>query len=452
VASDDRGRRRRFAIGPTAGAPTPRWPLPPAALVGQLVGDARRLKLAAAAFGARLGARRAGRYDGRVAAAERRLKAGIGRSPDVILRTLRLGGPDGARALLAFVSGLADNQMVDQDAVALVERTTFALPATGSERAQAVAQVLSVGHVSYARRWKTIVAKILAGNAVVLVEGADRAVVLDTVQYQARSIEQPNMEQTVLGSQEAFNEILLTHMNQIRRYVQSPRLVFEQVAFGDAVATQGIVVYLDGVTNPAIVEAVKTRLKAIRDSTVLGLTRLASSLKDHAWTPFPLVRYTARVDFVAREVGSGKVAVMIANSPYALIVPATFLDFYRTSDDYEGQFWGPTLDRGLRLAGFLIALYAPALYVALTDVNPDFLPTRLLWTIAGSRENLPFPPVVEVLLMFGILEILREAALRMPQSMSTPLSTVGAVIIGTAVVNLRSPTTSAAAGLRATRR
>lgn len=419
------------------------------AQVQAILSRAKSLRLRVTALQRRLGSGAASRYDGRVGAALARLRSGIGRSPDVVLRPFRLGGPHGLRGVCVFVDGLADNQMVDQDLMLLAERTTADdLRAPASARAQAVAGRLSVGHVSYATAWSEIVARTLGGNTVLLVEGAKRAIVLDTVKFPARSIPTPDLERSVLGSHEGFNEILLTHMNQLRRYLQSPALRFESLTFGQLTGTQAVLAYVEGVTNPAIVSAVRRRLAAIQDATVISVSRLGSSLREHRYTPFPLVRQTPRVDFTAREVASGRVAVLMANTPFALIVPATFIDFYRTAEDYEGQFWGPTLDRIVRLAAFLIALYAPALYIALSEVNPDFMPTRLLWTVAGSRENLPFPPQVEVILMFGVFEILREAALRMPNAMSTALSTVGAVIIGTAVVNLGCPPRFGRAGRR----
>lgn len=422
-------------IVPTPGAAPIGAPPPAPVLLRQIAKRAKAARLRAAALLAGLKGRRIGVYDGDVPGAYKRLKVGVGRSPDVILRTLRLGGKDGPKALLAFVTGLADNQMVDQDILALAEvgRTDLmAIPA--KRRAQALARRLTVGHVTFGRSWTSLVAQILAGNAVVFVEGATTAIVLDTTKYPARSVEKPDLERSILGSQEGFNEVLLTHMNQIRRYAQTPALMFESVVFGSETKTNGIVVYIDGVANPALVEAVRRRLKGIADATTINLTRIASSLKDNAWTPFPLVRMTPRVDFVAREVLSGRVAVMIDNSPMALLMPAAFFEFFRTSDDYEGQFWGATLNRLVRVLGFWLSAYAPALYVALSDVNPDFLPTRLLWTVAGSRENIPFPPPVEVLIMFIVFEILREAAIRMPASMNTAIGTVGAVIIGTAIV------------------
>ncbi len=434
------GDRRQQGIARTPGSVAETRPEKTAGQLMALVSRAKSLRLRIGALQRSLRAGSTKRYDGRVAAAKTRIMAGIGSSPDIVVRPFRLGGERGLPALCVFVDGLADNQMVDQDLMLLAERVRPEdLDAPRDRRAQALAQWLSVGHVSYERAWPKIISSAISGNTVVLVEGADRAIVLDTVKFPARAVEKTDVERSILGSHEGFNEVLLTHMNQLRRYVQSPALRFEMMTFGKLTGTQAVIVYIDGVTNPAIVHAVKRRLQAMRDATVISVSRLSSTLREHRWSPFPLVRQTPRVDFAVREVTQGKVAILVANSPFALIVPATFVDFYRTSQDYEAQFWGPTLDRVVRLVAFLVALYAPALYIALSEVNPDFMPTRLLWTVAGSRENLPFPPQVEVLLMFGVFEMVRESALRMPSQMSTALSTVGAVIIGTAIVNLTCP-------------
>jgi len=423
--------RRRSARGAKQPAPARADPQ----VWGELVTAAKKLRVRLGAFGATLGGPRAGVYDGRVDAALKRLKAGLGSSPDIAVRPFRVGGADGLPAVLVFSEGLVDNRMVDADTLALAEVAPSAVQAApAARRAQTLARCLAVGHVTYARKWSSIEMKVLQGNALVLVAGADRAIVLDVSKYPARSIPEPEVERSILGSHEAFNEVILTHMNQVRLYLQTPALRFESHTVGRLSGTNAVIAYIDGVTNPALIQAVRRRITRLRDGSVVSAARLASSMKDHTWTPFPLVRMTPRVDFVARELLEGRVAVLTANTPFAIVVPATFLEFYRTSDDYEGQFWGPTMNRAVRLLGFFVALYAPALYIAMVDVNPDFLPTHLLWTVAGSREGLPFPPQVEVVLMFAIIELLREAAIRMPKSMSGTLGTVGAIIIGTSIV------------------
>lgn len=375
------------------------------------------------------------KYDGDVDEAYAFLKTGLGRSADIIIRRFTIGGEGGVPAVLVFEDGLASNQMVDQDTVAFMERVDpVRIRQRPKQGAHIAAEAISVGHVSYGQEWEKILYKILGGNTVLLIEGADDAIIMDTVKYPARAIQQPETERSVQGSQEAFNEVLLTHMNQIRRYVKTPNLVLENVTVGSDAKTGVCIAYLDGVTNPAIVAAVRRRLAGLGTSGIIGTTAVVSALKDHPWTPFPLARMTERVDDVSYELLQGRVAILVDNTPFQIVVPSSFMDFYRTADDYEGQFWGGSMNRLVRLVGFLVAVFAPGLYIAFVEVNPDLLPTRLLWTIAGSRQNVPFPPLIEVIIMFVVIELLVEASVRLPKNMSQTLGTVGAIVIGTAVV------------------
>ena len=375
------------------------------------------------------------RYDGDANEAYGFLKTTLGRSADIVIRRFKVGGLGGIEAVLVFEDGLASNQMIDQDTAFLVERVNpEPIRANPKRGAHIAAEAISVGHVTYGKEWKKLLYEVLGGNTLLFLDGAEDVAILDTVQYPARAIPQPETERSVLGSQEAFNEVLLTHMNQIRRYVKTPNLVFENVTVGSDAKTGVVIGYLDGVTNPAIVSAVRRRVNGLGAKGIIGTTAVLSVLKDHPWTPFPLARMTERVDVVSYELLQGRVTILVDNTPFQILVPATFMDFYRTADDYEGQFWGGTMGRLIRLVGFLIAIYAPAAYIALVEVNPDLLPTRLLWTIAGSRENVPFPPLIEVIIMFLVIELLREASVRLPKNMSQTLGTVGAIVIGTAVV------------------
>lgn len=377
-----------------------------------------------------------GLFHGDVAAAKARLKAGIGRSPDVVLRTFTIGGRGGCPALLVYVQGLAASQIVDQDFLALAEvASSQQMAEEPAERAKMLADSVAVGHATTERKWSALLKKAVAGNALVFLEDCPDVLVLDTVQYPARAIDRPETEQSIRGSQEALNEVLLTQMNQMRRLLQTERLVFEPSVLGRMTGTRIALAYLDGVTNPALVESLRRRLKGLAAEEVLTQARVSSALRDHPWSPFPLTRASERVDFVAREVMVGRVALLMENVPFAQIVPATFVDFFRTSMDYGFSFWEASLSRLIRVLGFFLGVYAPAFYVALTTVEPDLLPSKLLLSVAGSREGVPFPPVVEVILMFAVIELLREAAIRLPKSMNQTLGTVGAIVIGTSIVS-----------------
>lgn len=376
-------------------------------------------------------------FSGNVEVAYDRLKNTVGQSPDVILRRFFIGKDVRVPALMAFVDGLAESQIVDQDILTLSQEydQAYRLTQDLSKAHQVVHDsVIAPGHLTVETSWEKLLIKLTSGNAIIFIEGCPSVLVADTVKFPARGISTPTSERTVLGSQEAFNEIMLTQMNLLRMRLKTPKLHFDQMTIGTLSHTNIAVAHIEGLTNPSLVSAVKQRLSVAQLDTVQTGQEVIPYLTDRASSLFPQIRRSERPDVVARELGLGKAAVLVDNSPFVLIMPNTLMDFYQTIEDYVLNSWYATLERLIRFLGLFLGLLLPPLYIALTSVNPQLLPTKLVLTIAGSRVGLPMPPVFEVMTMWAIIEILREASLRLPKELSTTLGTVGAIVVGTAIV------------------
>lgn len=376
-------------------------------------------------------------FSGDTQAAYQRLKNTVGQSPDVIVRQFTIGQNARIPAVLTFVDGLVDNTMVDQDILEVAQ--SFSQDQHLKDNPETCLNilqhaVLGAGHVSTETAWSTLVPKLMGGNTLVFVEGSSKVLVVDTVKFPARSISEPTNERSVNGPQEAFNEVILTSMNLIRRRIRSPNLHFDVITLGDLTRTSVAISHIEGVTNPELVAAVKKRLGAVQMDGVYLSQQLIPALSSNPWSLFPQVRSTERVDVAVRDLILGKVVILIDNTPYALTVPSTLMDFYQTTDDYTTSFWGASLERLIRFLGLFLGLLLPPLYIALTSVNPELLPAKLVLTIAGSRVGLPTPPFFEVLVMWAIIEVMREAAVRLPKQLSNTLGTVGAIVVGTAIV------------------
>ena len=376
-------------------------------------------------------------FSGDVETAYTRLKNAVGQSPDIILRRFLIGKDVKIPALLAFVDGLAESQIIDQDTITLSQEYDQAYRLTQDlAKAHQVVHdsVIAPGHLTVETSWEKLLIKLTSGNTIIFIEGCPSVLVADTVKFPARSISTPTTERTVLGSQEAFNEIMLTQMNLLRMRLKTPKLHFDALSVGTLSHTNVAIAHIEGLTNPSLVSAVKQRLDVVHLDAVQTGQELIPYLTERASTLFPQIRRTERPDVVARELGLGKAAVLVDNTPFVLIMPNTLMDFYQTIEDYVLNSWYGTLERLTRFVGLFLGLLLPPLYIALTSVNPELLPTKLVLTIAGSRVGLPLPPIFEVLTMWAIIEILREASLRLPKELSTTLGTVGAIVVGTAVV------------------
>jgi hypothetical protein len=376
------------------------------------------------------------RFSGSVAAAYARLNNTVGGSPDIILRQMTIGQTLKWPALLAFADGMVDNMVLDQDTLRMVELYDLHAGESSPEAIHRAVQysMMTVGHVSTESDWSKLLDELTYGSALLFVEGAPAVLVLDTVKFQARHIGRAQSEPSIKGPQEAFNEILLTHMNQLRRRIRSSWLKFDSMTVGGYTKTSVLVAHIEGLTNPELVSAIKRRVAQVKVDEVQELHQIADRILERRSTLFPMTRTTERVDWVARDLLRGKVALIVDNDPFVAVYPNTLMDFYQTTQDYVFSTWDGTLVRLVRLLGIILAVYLMPLYIALTSVNPDLVPTKLILTVAGSRQGIPFSPVMEVIIMYIIIEVLREAANRLPQQLATTLGTVGAVVVGTAIV------------------
>jgi spore germination protein KA len=223
-------------------------------------------------------------------------------------------------------------------------------------------------------------------------------------------------------------------MNQLRHRILDPHLHFKQLTLGSRQHTTVALAYLGGVANPALVATCLERLKSINISGHANATLIAGLIRDHPRSIFPTIRPTERVDLACWNLLAGKVVILVDGDPFVLIAPASLADFYRTSMDYSDAWYDTSFVRIIRLVAWAFGAYLPAIYIAMTQVNPNLVPATLLIITLGDHAALPFSPFIEAILMILVVEILREAALRLPHAMSTTIGTVGAIVVGTAVV------------------
>ena len=289
-----------------------------------------------------------------------------------------------------------------------------------------------------ATRWEGDGAKIagdmLQGSVTVIPPDIDEVQVLDLSKLPKRAIGEPETELTLRGPREALSEELTTQIAQIRRRLPALDLVVLTKSLGSRVPTRIAMVYRQSLVNPQVTNQVEARLLGLKVDAGLTSTQVGSYIRDHPWSIFPTVRYSERADFITQQLDFGKLVILVDGDLFAIAVPATLTDFMATSEDYLTSWYDGSFVRGIRLAGMAFGLFLPALYIALTEVNPDLVSPKLFDLVAGSHTGLPFTPLVEVVVMILVIEILREAALRLPKQLATTLGTVGAIVVGTAVV------------------
>lgn len=264
----------------------------------------------------------------------------------------------------------------------------------------------------------------------------------DVANMPSRAIEPPKTENSVSGPREAFTENIVLTMSQVRRRLPGPQLRLETLWLGQEAPVQCILAHLDGKPPADSLAGLRERLKKVKLDGLQDVTELAEATNEGRLSVFPTLLITERPDMVAHFLKGGRIAVFLENSPRALVLPATFLDFFFSPDDFYE--WRPfvLLLRLLRVLAFNIAVPLPAIYVSVTTYHLQALPTQLTLSLLAQREGAPLPPPVEALIMTLIFEILREAGIRLPQAIGATVSIVGGLVIGEAAI--RSGVTSPA--------
>lgn len=275
---------------------------------------------------------------------------------------------------------------------------------------------------------------ILTGYAILLIDGVPLIISFEIGNTENRAITEPSTQTIIRGPKDGFVESLQTNVSLLRRRIKNPHLRFEPFIIGKDTRTTVLIGYIDGITNEEIIKEIRKRLSGIDTSYILDTGNIEEYISDKTLTPFPLVYNSERPDSIAGHMLEGKVAIIMDGSPFVLTVPAVLTDFFEVSEDYFQPYFMASFIRIIRYIAFMIALLLPSLYVAISTFHHELLPTELLISVQAQREGVPFPAVVEILIMELTFEVLREAGVRMPRAVGQTVSIVGALVIGQAAV------------------
>ena len=252
------------------------------------------------------------------------------------------------------------------------------------------------------------------GDCALFIDTLSTCFVIDVKGFKSRSITEPKNEIVVRGSQESFVENLRTNTSMIRRLINNENLIVEGTSIGKVSKTKIAVCYMKNIANNDLVAEVKYRINNLNVDNIISSGQLEQLIQDDSSILFPQLIASERPDKAANHLLEGRVLIIVNGSPYALIVPGVFLDFLASPEDVNLKYQYSNLLKIIRIIAFVITLFLPGIYVAITNYHTELLPTELLFTIAASRNTVPFPIIFEILLMEVSFELIREAGLRVP--------------------------------------
>lgn len=348
---------------------------------------------------------------------------------DVVFRPFLIGGR--LKAFLIYIEGLCNIEEMDASILSPLMSESAAKFQTLQELLE---NKITVSKGTEVITREDCIKHLSLGSPVLLLENESHGFAFGLAKWEKRSVEEPTAESVVRGAREGFTESLGVNTALLRRRIRSPHLKMVPMSIGRYTQTEIIVAYMDGLADPTLLEEITARLKRLDVEGVLESGYIEELIEDNPYSPFPQLMNTERPDVAVSSLLEGRAVILVDGTPFVLIAPITLYSLLQSSEDYYQRFLISTAIRWLRYAFVIISLLLPSLYVAVSTFHHEMVPTTLLLSMASSREQVPFPALVEALMMEIVFEALREAGIRLPKQVGAAVSIVGALVIGQAAV------------------
>lgn len=363
---------------------------------------------------------------------------------DIVLREFDINYEGRAvKAFIIFFDGMTDRDVINNYILKpLMVMSGMDIRENADHLEDFIArQLLPHCQVKIEQSYSKVVDEINFGGCGLFADGVAVSFSADVKGWEHRGIEKPNNEIVIRGPQEAFNELLRTNTAQIRKRLKDEDLIVEDVAIGKVSKTPCSMLYIKDIANERLIEEVRRRLEYINVDYMLDSGVLEQLIEDSTIYPSPQMISTERPDYVSAMLSNGRVAIIVNGSPNVLVAPTTAYELMHSAEDSYIRYPYANLLRYVRYIALFAALLLPGIYLAITNFHQEMIPTDLLLAIEASREKVPFPSAVELLLMEISFELIREAGIRVPGPIGPTLGIIGALILGQAAVaaNIVSP-------------
>ncbi|WP_139905709.1 spore germination protein [Clostridium thermarum] len=346
---------------------------------------------------------------------------------DAIFRQFKVGQ---WQAAVIYIEGLADKALLND----YVMESLMIFGDRIKNVKEIKDRLVTVTDIKPQKRLDKAINALLTGETILMIDGLEEVYIIATRLWPARGVSDPSGETVIRGSREGLVETMRFNTALIRRRIRDTRLKVESVSVGTRSKTDVVIMYIDDIVNRDVLTKVKDRLEKIKIDAILDSGYIEQLVEDNKWSIFPQIQSTERPDVVAAALYEGRVAIIVDNSPFTLLAPTTLVNLFQSPDDYYQRWIYSSIIRLIRLIAIFLSLVLPALYVAVTSFHTIIIPRRLAYSMASTREGIPFPAYVEAIIMEVSMALLIEAVIRLPKGIGTTIGIVGGLIIGQAAV------------------
>ena len=358
---------------------------------------------------------------------------------DIVYKEFVVGKNQKLRFAIVYVDGMIDKDVLNNAVLNPLMVHARETPPEAPRLADKLYDLVRYGTIPASELTQTdtiddTILSILIGDAALFIEGTEKIIIIGSKGWPVRSVSEPSTEAVIRGPRDGFVETFRMNTALIRRRIRDPKLKLKQMRIGKRSHTDVGVFYIEDIAQGDIIDEVMRRLNTIDIDAVLDSGYIEQLIEDDPYSPFPQIIGTERPDQVAAELYEGRVVIVVDNSPFALIAPSTLNSLFQSPEDYYDRWIIASVLRFIRVISSILAMVLPSLYIVFTSYHTGVLPTKLVLSIAASREGVPFPALIEAFIMEFTFELLREAGIRLPVAIGSTIGIVGGLVIGEAAV------------------
>jgi len=322
------------------------------------------------------------------------LKTLAGKSGDIKFREFDIYFRTSTKVFICFLDGLVNEDSINSYIVKPLMEPNYVIetdPNLSTDVLDLIKRrILSTSTLQEIETVEAVFNSVLTGETVIFIDGYASALTIGTQGFEARSVDQPDTESSVRGSREGFNEVLKVNTALVRRKINNPHLVFEDMHVGKQTKTNIRIAYINDIADSKIVEEVRNRIERIETDVILESGYIEQFIEDHPYSIFPTVGNSERPDKIAAKILEGRVAIFCDGTPFVLTVPNVFIESIQVPEDYYSRPFLSSLMRLLRVIALFLTVGTPALFVAVATYHQEMVPSLLLIIITNktvSKEN-----------------------------------------------------------------
>lgn len=358
------------------------------------------------------------------------VKAILG-SDDIVFFDFELGKTS---ALCVYVDSITDKELLGLEVLAPLKKLCSEKSAAKTNISH-LAKAITLANVKTESKITDATNDILSGNAMIFIDGKNKAISVDLKKFEVRAISEPPTGLAVRGPRNGFTESIKSNLSLVRRYLKSPDLKVETFEKGRYTKTSIAFMYIDGISRPEIIDKIRQKIREIDIDGIPDSSYVSKLLNERKTSLFKQVGSTERPDVLIERMLEGRAGIIVDGSPFALTLPYLLIEDFQAAEDYYISQYRANLVRALRVIAMIFSILLPSVFVAAQLFHLQIIPLNFLLTIVNGIKEIPFSPSLEMFFVLLIFELLNETSVRMPKYVGMALAVVGALVLGETAVN-----------------